>query len=70
MALHGGTPYPLALHQMTLSDAKDFFGSKSFGGYRSSLEGRQKVTMSILQRFDNVLRGMNVLAKLFAGRRR
>lgn len=70
MALHGRTPYPQALHSMTLSDARDFFASKSFGAYRSSLEARQKVTASMLGRFDNVLRGMNVLAKMLGHRRR
>lgn len=32
------------------------------------MEGRQKVTLSVLTRFDHVLRGMNVLAKILARR--
>lgn len=55
---------------MPMSEARDFFESKAFSNYRNSLEGRQRVTMNILQRFDNVLRGMNVLSKVIAGRRR
>lgn len=68
MALHGGTPYPLALSSMTQSDARDFFASKAFAGYKTGLEGRQKVTLAILNRFDNVTRAIGIVIKVFARR--
>lgn len=69
MAIHASTALPLGA-SMTLSEARDFFNSKAFSNYRSSLEGKQRVTMNLLARFDNVLRGMNALGKVLAGRRR
>jgi hypothetical protein len=54
---------------MPLTDARDFFGSQAFSNYRNSLEGRQKVTMAILSRFDNVMKGMNSLSRALARRR-
>lgn len=65
MALHGGTPYPQAL-RMRLSELNDFFGSKSFGNYRSGMEARQRMHLAVLSRFDGVLKGMNSLGKLLA----
>lgn len=69
MDLHGSTAYPQALREMGLSDARDYYASRAFASYRANLEGRQKVTMAILTRFDNVIRGMNALAKML-GRRK
>lgn len=69
LALHASTAYPLALNSLTPSEARELFASKAFASYRSSLEGRQKVTLSILARFDNVLRGMTVIGKILNRRR-
>lgn len=57
---------------MTLSEADDFFGSKAFAGYRSTIESRQKLTLAILLRFDGVMKAIGGLGKLLAsiGKRR
>lgn len=68
MALHGGTPLPLALNSVTRSEAADFFASRAFASYRSSLEGRQRVIGATLTRLDNIIRGIGVVSKIL-GRR-
>lgn len=52
-----------------MSDVRDFLGSKAFAGYRSGLEGQQKVTLGVMARIDNVTRAIGMLGKAL-GRRR
>lgn len=66
MALHGNTPYPLAL-RMGISEVADFFDSKAFSNYRKTQECRQKLHIANLGRFDAVIKGMGGLGKLLAG---
>lgn len=68
MALHASTALPLG-NTVTLSEARDFFASKPFAGYKSGLEGRQKLALAILTRIDGVTKAIGVLAKML-GRRR
>lgn len=65
LAIHASTALPLGA-DLPLSAARDFFSSKAFASYRSGMEGRQKMALAVLSRFDNVLRGMGSLGKLIA----
>lgn len=68
LALHANTALPLA-HATHMSDVADFYQSSAFGNYRKSQEGRQKMAMAILLRFDAVMKQINGLGKVLAGRR-
>lgn len=68
LAIHAHTALPLAL-ATPMSAAADFFQSRAFTNYRKGLEGRQKMSLAVLQRFEAVIKSMGGLGKLLAGRR-
>jgi hypothetical protein len=49
---------------MALSQAKDFYDSKSFAGYQKHQEARGKLAVATLARFDGVMKGINGVCKM------
>lgn len=67
LALHASTALPLA-HATPMSDVADFYQSGAFGNYRKHQEGRQKLAMASLTRFDAVINQIHGLAKVLSRR--
>lgn len=68
LALHASTALPLA-YATPMSAAEDFYKSAAFAGYRKAQEGRQKLSIAMLLRFDGIAKQINGLAKVLSGRR-
>ncbi|MCA0214667.1 MAG: hypothetical protein LCH79_16005 [Proteobacteria bacterium] len=49
---------------LSLSDARDFFASKAYSNYRSSLDSRQKLVVAVLERLNTVIKAIGTLAKV------
>lgn len=67
LALYAHTALPLAL-ATPMSAASDFFQSAAFSSFRKSQEGKQKLSLALLGRFDGIAKQINGLAKVLARR--
>ena len=62
LTLHGGTPLPQAL-ALPVSVAKRFFDSKTFDDWRRGREHEAKVQIAVVNRLNDVIRSLGVVAK-------
>lgn len=51
-----------------MSDAADFFRSSAFASYRKSQEGKQKLWLAMLGRFDGVSKQIGGLGRALSRR--
>jgi len=49
--------------------AELFFESKPFSDWRKSKESELKIQVSIINRINDVIRGLGIVAKVISGRR-
>lgn len=68
IALYANTPLPDAL-SMTTSVAQAFFEGKPFNGWKQARDSGIKTQAAIVNRLNEVIRGLGEVAKAAAGRR-
>lgn len=68
LALYGNTPLPLA-YSMTGSQADDFFQSSGYKDQLQMVEFKLKANSNLFERFDSVIKGMNMIGNLLSSRR-
>lgn len=67
IALSGVAPLPQAL-MMSAGLASDFFQGKAFEDWRKRRDAEAKLGVATVERLNEVIRGVGVLAKVMAGR--
>jgi hypothetical protein len=65
LALHCNTPLPAAL-DLPISIARAFFDSKMHTQHVKNMEGRQQLTMAVINRIDGVIKAIGGLGKVLA----
>lgn len=67
LVLHAHTPLPAALNT-AMSEAKEFFGGKSFAAHVKHIEARAKLSGAVLQGINAVVISIGMLGRALSRR--
>lgn len=62
LSLYTATPYTEALN-LPPSQVREFFESQAFKDWKKSEESRIKINVAVVNRLNEVIRGLDILAK-------